>query len=95
MILEVADFRTHDPDDFEAAMHEMADLIASADGYRGHRVERSIESPSRYLLLVHWDSVEAHLAFRETEAFDAWRTRLGPHRENIHVEHTRTVLEHS
>lgn len=94
MILEVADFRTTDAIDFETAMHELADVIASADGYRGHRVERSIETPGRYVLLVTWDSVDHHQGFRESEAFARWKGRLGNHRDGAFVEHTETVLSH-
>lgn len=30
---------------------------------------RGVENPSLFLLLVEWDSVEAHMAFRETAQF--------------------------
>ena len=45
-------------------------IIESAPGCRGAEVRRQVEDPSAYLLLVRWDSVEAHLAFRETGLFD-------------------------
>jgi quinol monooxygenase YgiN len=38
-----------------------------------------IESPDRFVLLVEWDSVEAHEQnFRATERFTAWRAEIGP-----------------
>jgi quinol monooxygenase YgiN len=38
-----------------------------------------IESANRFVLLVEWDSVEAHdQNFRETERFTAWRAAIGP-----------------
>jgi quinol monooxygenase YgiN len=41
---------------------------------------RGIESPSRFVLMVEWDSVEAHEQnFRATDRFTAWRAALGPH----------------
>lgn len=92
MILEVADFRTSDPEDFEAGMREVAHVIASADGYLGHTVERSIETTGRYLLIVRWESVAHHEGFRASEAFQQWVARLGPHREGAFVEHTETLL---
>lgn len=92
MILEVADFRTADPADFEAGMHEVASVIASANGYQGHTVQRSIETVGRYLLIVRWESVEHHQAFRASAAFGQWVGRLGPHREGAFVEHTESIL---
>jgi heme-degrading monooxygenase HmoA len=92
MILEVADFRTDDPADFEAGMEEVKGVIASADGYLGHTVQRSVETPGRYLLIVRWASIAHHQAFRTSETFGTWVGRLGPHRDGAFVEHTETVL---
>jgi heme-degrading monooxygenase HmoA len=40
---------------------------------------RGIESASRFVLLVEWDSVEAHNDnFRATERFEKWRGHIGP-----------------
>jgi heme-degrading monooxygenase HmoA len=37
-----------------------------------------IESPHRFVLLVEWDSVEAHLQnFRATERYVQWRELIG------------------
>ena len=95
MIIEVAEFTTDQGDDFEAAMDELREVIGSSPGYLGHTVQRGIENPNRYLLLVRWESVEAHeTGFRQSEAFTTWRTRLGPHRDGVHAEHFTTVLEH-
>jgi heme-degrading monooxygenase HmoA len=93
MILEVADFRTASAEDFEAAMRELAPVIASSAGYLGHTVQRSIETPGRYLLIVRWTSVEAHTkGFRASPAFERWRTRLGDHRNGAVVEHFETLV---
>jgi heme-degrading monooxygenase HmoA len=50
---------------------------------------RGVESPSRFVLLVEWDTVEAHEQnFRGTERFTAWRAAIGPFfAEPPHVEH--------
>ena len=48
-------------------------------GCRSVRMTRGIESPSRFVLLVEWDSVEAHLEnFRASERFGQWRAHIGP-----------------
>jgi heme-degrading monooxygenase HmoA len=58
---------------FEASMAQALPIIESADDCFGAEVRRQAEDPSIYLLLVRWTSVEAHLAFRETELFAQWR----------------------
>jgi quinol monooxygenase YgiN len=41
---------------------------------------QGVESPSRFVLLVEWESVEAHEQnFRATEKFKLWRGLIGPH----------------
>lgn len=97
MILELADFRirTDATHDFESAMEELKTVIASNPGYLGHTVQRSLETPGRYVLLVRWDSLESHThGFRGSAAFEMWRSRLGAHREGAVVEHFETVLTH-
>ena len=82
MILEVADIRV-DParaPEFEVAIvHGVQTVIAAARGYRGYKVNRSEESPGRYLLMVFWDTLEDHTVhFRGSDAFAAWRAIVGP-----------------
>jgi quinol monooxygenase YgiN len=39
-----------------------------------------IERPTRFVLLVEWDSVEAHeVNFRQTDRFGRWRALIGPY----------------
>ena len=93
MILEVADFRVADAQDFEAAMTELVPVISSSPGYLGHTVQRCVETVGRYVLLVRWESIDAHnVGFRQSPAFETWRTRVAAHREGIVVEHFETVL---
>ncbi len=93
MIIEIADLHTDDPEDFEAAMHEVATLLAAGPGYLGHTVQRSIESPGRYVLIVRWETVEAHVeGFRQSDRFKTWVARLADHRKGALVEHFETVL---
>jgi heme-degrading monooxygenase HmoA len=65
--------------DFEAAMQQAKDVIAQSGGFRSFRLQRGIEQPSSYLLLIEWDSVEDHMqGFRESELFLRWRELIGP-----------------
>jgi heme-degrading monooxygenase HmoA len=79
--------------DFEASMREALPIIESANECFGAEVRRQAEDPSTYLLLVRWDSLEAHMAFRETELYAAWRS-LTHHfyREAISVTHFHEPL---
>lgn len=82
MILEHADIRI-DPTraaEFEAAITQGAStVIAQAKGFRGYKVNRSIESPGRYILLIYWDTLEDHtVGFRQSELFAQWRAIVGP-----------------
>lgn len=95
MILEIADFRVpvEATSDFEAAMEELKGVIAASPGYHGHTVQRSHETPGRYVLIVRWETIEAHTkGFRGSALFERWRDRLGPHRNGAVVEHFETVL---
>jgi heme-degrading monooxygenase HmoA len=63
--------------DFEAALAVAAPIIAGMPGFVDLRVSRSIETPNEYLLLVHWQSVEAHaVGFRGSPEYARWRELL-------------------
>jgi heme-degrading monooxygenase HmoA len=91
MVLEVAliDVVPGREDAFAAAYANGHELVASTPGCRSVRMTRGIESPSRFVLLVEWDTVEAHVEnFRATERFAAWRALIGPYfAAPPHVEH--------
>jgi heme-degrading monooxygenase HmoA len=74
--------------DFEAAM-------AQAKGFRSIRVTRGIESPSTYLLIIEWDTLEDHtVGFRESELFTRWRGLIGQYfAEPPSVEHYTPIDE--
>ena len=82
MVLEVAliDVQPGQEDAFVASYRSGHQILAGTDGCRSVRMTRGVESPTRFVLLVEWDSVEAHVDnFRNTERFDRWRELIGPH----------------
>lgn len=93
MVLEVAIIDVTDADGFEAAYLGAYEQLLSTEGCRSVRMTRGIETPKRFVLLVEWDSVEAHEKnFRETERFKAWRSAIGPYfAEPPRVEHFTDV----
>lgn len=79
MILEVAilNVRPGQEDAFEAAMRGARALIAATPGFETIEVRRCIEQPSRYLLLVNWQTLESHtVGFRQSDRYQEWRKRL-------------------
>ncbi len=81
MVLEVAliNVLAGQEDAFAAAYLGARDILATTPGCRSVRMTRGIESPSRFILLVEWESVAAHEEeFRGTERFANWRAAIGP-----------------
>lgn len=95
MVLEVAliDVIPGHEDAFAAAYAQARPILSGAEGCRSVRMTRGVESPSRFVLLVEWDAVEAHeINFRQTERFTRWRELIGPHFANPPlVEHFTDV----
>jgi heme-degrading monooxygenase HmoA len=82
MVLEVAliDVVAGQEEDFAAAYAKARPVLAGTPGCRSVRMTRGVESPTRFVLLVEWDSVDAHLEnFRATERFTTWRSLIGPY----------------
>ena len=80
MILERAIFevRPGSEQDFEAAMEQAKEVLAQAAGFHSFRLQRGIEQPSTYLLLIEWGTVEDHMqGFRESDLFVRWRELIG------------------
>lgn len=66
-------------EEFEEAFRKAREVLAEADGFRWAELLRCEERPGTYLLLVGWESVEAHtVGFRESERFARWRALVGP-----------------
>ena len=63
--------------EFEAAFVKASPIIASMKGYISHELQHCVETPNRYLLLVQWETLEAHtLGFRGSEQYQEWRKLL-------------------
>lgn len=96
MILEAASLQvvTGQEHAFEEAMVRAAPVIAATPGYIRHELRRCMETKGRYLLLVQWETLEAHtVAFRESPRFGEWRAIIGPFfAAPPNVEHYTSVL---
>lgn len=82
MILEIADIRIAPGKqaEFEAAIQHGIDTVAStATGFRGFKVNKGVESPERYILMIYWETLENHTVdFRQGPLFPQWRAIVGP-----------------
>ena len=96
MILEVAilDVRPESTAEFEAAFREAQSIIAGMPGYLTHQLQRCVEHASRYLLLVEWDTLEAHtVGFRGSPEYQRWKALLHHFYDPLPVvEHYRRGL---
>ena len=82
MVLEVAliDVLPGSEDDFAAAYAKAREILIGTLGCQSVRMTRGVETPERFILLVEWESVDAHLDnFRATERFTTWRGLIGPY----------------
>ena len=81
MIFEIAeiDVKPGSEKDFEYAVAQAGPQFRSAKGCRSLALQRIMERPSTYRLVVGWDSVEDHtVLFRNSPNFQEWRRLAGP-----------------
>ncbi len=79
MILEVAilTIKSGLSGEFENAFRKASHIIASMPGYLSHELQKCIEVEDRYLLLVRWETLEAHtIGFRQSPDYQLWKQRL-------------------
>jgi len=75
--------------EFEANFAKAVPLYAQAKGWISTNLQRSIEHPGRYVALVEWETVEAHMVdFRASDLFQGFRDLVG------HCLDGATVVEH-
>ncbi|MFM2587333.1 antibiotic biosynthesis monooxygenase family protein [Vibrio sp. TBV020] len=79
MILEVAilDVKPNLEEEFEQNFAKAQAIISSMSGYVSHQLQRCIENPSRYILLVNWQTLEDHeQGFRQSAEYQEWKALL-------------------
>lgn len=97
MILEVAilDVKPGRESEFERAFGKAQYIISSMKGYVSHQLQRCIENPGRYILLVNWETLEDHtVGFRQSAEYREWKALLHHFYEPFpDVEHYGLVFE--
>ena len=93
MILEVAvlNIKPGEGAKFEHAFAIAQEILAAMPGYLEHECRRCLEVDDQYILLVRWESLEAHTTgFRKSPRYQEWRELLHhfyePFPEVLHYE---------
>lgn len=79
MILEVAmlDVIPGQEARFEQNFRVARTVIAAMKGYRKHQLQKCLEKPNRYILLVEWETLEDHtVGFRQSAEYGQWKALL-------------------
>jgi heme-degrading monooxygenase HmoA len=96
MILEVAilDIKPGQEMDFESDFAKAQSIISSMDGYISHQLQRCIEQDNRYILLVNWQTLEAHTeGFRLSKDYQEWKALLHHYYDPFpNVQHYQRVM---
>ena len=96
MFMEVAQIQVKPGSEtqFEAGVQQAVPLFQRAQGCTAMRLERSVEQPTHYTLLVQWNTVDDHMVgFRESADFQEWRKLVGEFfAAPPQVGHTATVV---
>lgn len=60
--------------EFEIAFATATPLISAIEGYLSHELQRCLEVPGKYLLLVRWRNLQDHtIGFRQSPEYQQWR----------------------
>lgn len=81
MILEIAtvDIVRGQEAEYLRAFNQTQEILAAQEGYISCEVQNCIEIPSRFLVMVKWQSLESHtIGFRESSDFVRWRAFVSP-----------------
>ena len=80
--------------EFIESMDRAGSIIAASPGFTSLRVARCLERPHCFLLLVEWETLEAHTeGFRGSDAYQEWRALLHHFYDPFPVvEHFETVV---
>jgi quinol monooxygenase YgiN len=83
MILELVDIHIllDQQAEFELALQRGVDtVISKALGCCAYKINKSLESPGRYILMIYWKTLENHTVdFRQGPLFAEWRALVGPY----------------
>ena len=83
MILEIADItiQAGKNAEFDVAIEKgVREAISGAVGFRSFKIQKGIENPQRYVLMIEWETLDNHIVdFRNSPAFAKWREIVSPY----------------
>jgi heme-degrading monooxygenase HmoA len=62
-------------------------LLASVPGVVSVKQGRGVENPGKFMLLVEWESMDAHTAFPKNPIYGEFRQLIGPFSKGGAMEH--------
>ncbi|WP_430535206.1 antibiotic biosynthesis monooxygenase [Listeria rocourtiae] len=66
-----------DTNQFKRDFSTASEIISSMPGYIQHELHQCLENETEYLLLVQWETLEAHTeGFRTSDAYEDWKKLL-------------------
>ncbi|MBE9209817.1 antibiotic biosynthesis monooxygenase [Nostoc sp. LEGE 06077] len=96
MILEAVmlNVKSGTEQEFAKAFQQASPLISSMNGYISHELHQCLEVRGKYLLLVKWETLEAHtVGFRSSSEYQQWKQLLHHFYEPFPiVEHFQPIL---
>jgi heme-degrading monooxygenase HmoA len=99
MILEIATLEVNPGQEanFERDFAVASAFISGASGYISHELHRCIEEPSKYALLVRWETLADHTqGFRHSPAHVELKQLLHPYYEPFpRIEHFALAHAHA
>jgi heme-degrading monooxygenase HmoA len=82
MILEIADITivADKNAEFDVAIERgVREAISLAKGFMSFKIQKGIENPNRYLLMIQWATLDNHIVdFRNSPNFLKWREIVSP-----------------
>lgn len=79
---------------FEAAVKEAAPHFKKSRGCNALSLQRCVEQPLRYVLVVTWETLDDHMVhFRNAPEFQEWRRLVSPHFQAPPTVHHTAVVE--
>lgn len=74
--------------EFSAAMASKGvPLLKSVPGVQAVQLGRGVEHPQKFMLLITWDAMDSHTAFKSTPAMLELRALLKPYSTGGAMEH--------
>ena len=94
MVREIAVFRVQEghEEKFVEAYNGVSEILENAEGSSGVSLNRGVENPDSFTLIVEWDSVESHTILTQQPEFGRFGEAIQPHlADQPEVRHVEPV----